>query len=63
MLQLEEQYENTRAKITADSVEKNLTKIEKDLKINYLKRIDKLKADTRKDYEEIFIGQIKVMII
>lgn len=59
-LALEEQFESTLSQQVSIASEKTLSRIEKDLKINYLKRQDKLKSDLRKEFEEIFIGQIKV---
>lgn len=59
LMELEEQLESTRNQKIKESADKKFSKIEKDLKINYLKKLDKLKNDLRKEFEEIYIGQIK----
>jgi hypothetical protein len=58
---LEDQFEDNRSSEIASTVEKKFLKIEKDLKINYLKKLDKLKLDTRNEFEEIYTGQVKVI--
>ena len=60
LLSLEEQCENARSKETASVSEKSLQRIEKDLKITFLKKLDKLRTSLRKEYEEIFRDQITV---
>jgi hypothetical protein len=59
MIELESSLEANRTEEIAKAVEKRFSKTEKDLKINYLKKLDKLKIDLRSEFEEIYIGQIK----
>jgi hypothetical protein len=59
LLDLEYQCEVNRGANLQSTIDKKFSKTEKELKINFFKKLDKLKSDLRKEYEEIYIGQIK----
>ena len=59
LLDLEYQCEANRSTQLQLAVDKRFSRTEKELKINYLKKLDKLKSELRKEFEEIYIGQIK----
>jgi hypothetical protein len=54
IMQLECELESHRADKAKKIAEERFVRIEKDLRIGYLKKIDKLKGDMRKDFEVLY---------
>lgn len=60
MIEIECQFETNRSEVVKKSFEEKFVKVEKELKIGYLRKIDKLKNIMRKEFEESYCAEFKV---
>lgn len=60
MIELECKFETCRPDVVKKLFEDKFVKVEKELKIGYLRKMDKLKNELRKEFEKIYCGEVKV---
>ena len=62
MIELECKFETSRTDVVKKQFEERFFRVEKELKIGYLRKTDKLRTELRKEYEKVYCGEVKVRI-